>query len=208
MAPYKLYWRKGSATFVAEAALRMVGANYELIEIADRNDQRSAEFRAINPAGKIPVLITPDGHIVFETMAILLTLDERHKGANLLPAQATDERAIALQWLAFLATSSYSSALRFYYPERFTADQTPEAVEAVKIQSAIASDADFAILSAALKGPFLLGDTLTITDIYLAMIADWHEPAMELPAIQELKATMLKNKAIKAAWDNHEYGNE
>jgi glutathione S-transferase len=205
MAPYKLYWRKGSATFVAEAALRMVGANYELIEIPDRNDQRSAEFRAINPAGKIPVLITPDGHIIFETMAILLTLDERHKNAKLLPTQMTDQRATALQWLAFLATSSYSSALRFYYPERFTADKAPDAVSAVKVQSSIDSDADFEILTKAIKGPFLLGDTLTITDVYLAMIADWHEPAMHLPAIQKLKSAILQNTAVKAAWDNHDY---
>lgn len=68
--PYQLYWRKGSATFVAEAALKMVAAEYELIEIPDRHDQRNEAFRAINPAGKIPVLITPEGQIVFETMAI------------------------------------------------------------------------------------------------------------------------------------------
>jgi glutathione S-transferase len=205
MASYKLYWRKGSATFVAEAALRMVGANYELIEVPDRNDQRSQQFRAINPAGKIPVLITPDGHIIFETMAILLTLDERHKSADLLPAQMTDQRATALQWLAFLATSSYSCALRFYYPERFTADKAADAVSAVKVQSMIDSDADFAILVKALKGPFLLGKTLTITDVYLAMIADWHEPALEIPAIQLLKTELLQNSSIKIAWDNHEY---
>ncbi len=202
---YKLYWRIGSASFVAEAALAMTGAKYELIEIPDRNDQRSPEFRAINPAGKIPVLITPEGQIVFETMAILLTLDEWHKGANLLPAPKTNERATSLQWLAFLATSSYSSALRFYYPERFTADQSPAAVDAVKVKSVTDSNTDFAILNDTIRGPFLLGDTMTITDVYLAMIADWHEPAMELPAIKTLKGAMLENSAVKAAWDNHEY---
>ena len=202
---YQLYWRKGSATFVAEAALKMVGADYELIELPDRHDQRSPEFRAINPAGKIPVLITPDGHIIFETMAILLTLDERHKDAKLLPPLGSNERATSLQWLAFLATSSYGAALRFYYPNRFTAEETLEAIEAVKAKSVRDSDTDFASLCAALKGPFLLGSTMTITDVYLAMIADWHEPAMEMPKIKTLISSMLKNAAVKAAWDNHEY---
>jgi glutathione S-transferase len=205
MMTYQLYWRKGSATFVAEAALKMAGAEYELIEVPDRHDQSSPEFRAINPAGKIPVLITPDSHIVFETMAILLTLDERHKDAKLLPPVGSNERATSLQWLAFLATSSYGSALRYYYPNRYTAEKTPEAIEAVKAKSVTDSDTDFAILSAALKGPFLLGDTMTIADVYLGMIADWHEPAMEIAAIKTLVSSMLKNAAVKEAWDNHEY---
>ena len=104
-----------------------------------------------------------------------------------------------------MAASTYPAALRFYYPHRFTADQTPQAIAAVKASGAAALDADFAIIEQVLKGPFLLGETLTITDVYLAMIADWHEPAMEIPALQKLKTAMLQNKAVKAAWGNHDF---
>jgi glutathione S-transferase len=203
--PYKLYWRSGSGSMIGEAALQMAGADYILIDVPTKAEQRNPKFRAINPAGKIPVLITPEGQTIIESMAIVLALDERHKAAGLLPAYGSAERPVALQWLAFLSSSTYPAALRFYYPHRFTTDTTPEVVTSVKAAGAKAMDADFAILAAALKGPFLLGQTLTITDVYLAMIADWHEPAMEIPAIQKLKTEMLKNAAIKAAWDSHDY---
>ena len=203
--PYKLYWRAGSGSMVAEAALRMAGVNYNLIDVPSKTEQRSEAFRAINPAGKIPVLITPEGQTIIESMAILLALDERNKQARLLPDYGTVDRATALQWLAFLSASTYPAALRFYYPHRHTTGTSSEEIAAVKAAGAKSLDADFAILCAAIKGPFLLGDTMTITDVYLAMIADWHEPAMELPAIKTLKAAMLKNAAVKAAWDNHEY---
>jgi glutathione S-transferase len=205
MASYHLYWRAGSGSMVAEAALRLTGADYVLVDVPTKAEQRSEAFRAINPAGKIPVLITPEGQTIIESMAILLALDERHKQANLLPDYGTADRATALQWLAFLSASTYPAALRFYYPHRFTAGTAPAAIAAVKAAGAKAMDADFAILASALKGPFLMGETLTITDVYLAMIADWHEPAMEIPAIQLLKTELLQNSSIKTAWDNHEY---
>lgn len=205
MASYQLYWRAGSGSMVAEAALRMAAADYVLVEVPTKAEQSEDIFRAINPAGKIPVLITPDGQTIIESMAIVLTLDERHKQAALLPDYATGARATALQWLTFLATSTYPAALRFYYPHRYTADGTPEAIAAVKAAASSAMDADFAIITAAIKGPFLLGSTMTITDVYLAMMADWHSPAMEIAAIQSLKAAMLQNEAVKAAWHNHEF---
>ena len=183
----------------------MVGATYRLIDVPTKAEQREDKFRSVNPAGKIPVLMTPEGSTIIESMAILLALDERHQSANLLPASGSLERATALQWLAFLSASTYPSALRFYYPDRYTTGTSSEEIAAVKAAAAKALDADFAILSAALRGPFLLGSTMTITDVYLAMVADWHEPAMELPAIKTLKTAILKNKAVKTAWDNHEY---
>ena len=205
MSAYQLYWRAGSGSMVVEAALRMIGVDYMLIDAPSKAEQQSAHFLAINPAGKIPVLITPHGQTIFESMAILLVLDEQHKAAGILPDYGTAARATTLQWLSFLVASTFPAALRFYYPHRFTIDTFADAIECVKAAGGTAMDADFALLSAALKGPFVLGKTLTITDVYLAMIADWHEPAMEIPAIQKLKTAMLENQAIKAAWENHKF---
>ncbi|MGL4404668.1 MAG: glutathione S-transferase family protein [Notoacmeibacter sp.] len=201
--PYQLYWRAGSGSMVVEAALLMAGASYTLIGVPTKAEQTGEAFLKVNPAGKIPILVTPKGQTIIESVAILLALDELHKEAALLPAYGSPERATALQWLAFLAASTYPAALRFYYPHRFTTDQSPEAIACVKASGAKAMNHDFAILAAAVKGPFLLGETLTIADVYLAMVADWYDPAMEIPALQKLKTEMLKNAAVKSAWDNH-----
>jgi glutathione S-transferase len=159
-----------------------------------------------NPARKIPVLVLPSGQIVIESMAILLALDERHKQAQLLPPPATQARAGVMQWLALMAASTYPAALRFYYPDRYTVDPAEAAIEAVKAKATLDLDADFAVLADAVSGPFLLGSTITIADVYLAMLADWHAPAMAMPKISALVTAALSVPAVRAAWDNHAFG--
>ncbi|HYJ34928.1 MAG TPA: glutathione S-transferase N-terminal domain-containing protein, partial [Rhizomicrobium sp.] len=72
---YTLYGDLGSGAFSAEAALAEAGAPYsfELVSLA-KNEQKQPAFLAINPSGKMPGLRLPEGEIVTESAAILLTL--------------------------------------------------------------------------------------------------------------------------------------
>ena len=64
---------------------------------------RSAEFRALSPAGRIPALEI-DGAAVFESGAIVQYLTERE--GRLAPAAGTSERAAFLGWLGFAETQA------------------------------------------------------------------------------------------------------
>lgn len=69
----------------------------------DNNDQLSAEFKSLNPYGKIPAIIDPNGPdgnpiALFESGAILLYLAD--KTGKFLPQQAS-QRYEAIQWLMF-----------------------------------------------------------------------------------------------------------
>ena len=69
----------------------------------DRDDQKSSEFLSLNPNGKIPAIIDPDGPggrplSLFESGAILLYLAE--KTGQFLP-QDPATRYETLQWLMF-----------------------------------------------------------------------------------------------------------
>lgn len=84
--------------------LEEIGLPYEmhLVDFA-RDDQKSAEFLSLNPNGKIPAILDPDGPggeplALFESGAILLYLAE--KTGRFLPADPAG-RWHAVQWLMF-----------------------------------------------------------------------------------------------------------
>ena len=88
----------------ASVMLEETGLPYEPHRVSfDSDDQKSPEFLSLNPYGKIPALIDPDGPSgrplpLFESGAILLYLAE--KTGQLLPREPA-ARYETIQWLMF-----------------------------------------------------------------------------------------------------------
>jgi glutathione S-transferase len=111
----------------------------------------------------------------------------------------------ALQWLTFMATSTYDADLRLYYPHRYTASTDEAAIEAVKMAADRQLVHDLDLIEQAMGTPFFIGATLTIVDVYAAMMADWHPPGMDRARFKAHRAAILGNEAIRKAWLNHAY---
>ena len=85
-------------------ALEETGLPYEVHRVSfDTDDQKSPEYRSLNPYQKIPAIIDPNGPggkplALFESGAILIYLAE--KTGQLLP-RAPNQRYETLQWLMF-----------------------------------------------------------------------------------------------------------
>jgi GST-like protein len=167
-----IYGDKGSGAFAAEAALAEAGANREFREVSlARNEQRKPEFLAINPSGKIPAVQLPEGGILTETLAILLTIAERYPEARLLPPIGTYARADALRWLAFMASEIYPMVEIEDYPSRFAPDRAES--EALKLKARDRIRERLLIVEKAVAGPWLLADGFSACDIYAAMFSRW-----------------------------------
>jgi GSH-dependent disulfide-bond oxidoreductase len=88
----------------ASIMLEETGLPYEVHRVSfDTQDQMSLEFKSLNPYGKIPAILDPNGPggqplALFESGAILLYLAE--KTGQLLPKDAA-ARYQAIQWLMF-----------------------------------------------------------------------------------------------------------
>ena len=79
-------------------ALEEMELEYELKLVnLSKGEQRTPEFLAINPNGRIPAIVD-DGFAVFESGAILLYLAE--KSGRLLPTDP-EKRSQVIQWLMF-----------------------------------------------------------------------------------------------------------
>jgi len=203
---FTLYGDLGSGAFSAEAALAEAGAPYtfELVSL-EKGEQKQPAFLAINPSGKMPALRLAEGEIITESAAILLTLADHFPQARLLPPQASNDRAQAYRWLAFMASEIYPIVEIVDYPDRFM----PEGGEAGALRK-IARDRireRILIVERMVKGPFLLAGGFSILDIYAAMFTRWSlEPDWKLANIPKLMAladAVSQRPAIAPVWQRH-----
>jgi glutathione S-transferase len=203
---YKLYTRPGSGGFVVEAALALANAPFEQIDVP-KTDRPDPAFLAISPLNQVPVLTLPDGRSMTESAAICVLLAERHPDAGLAPAAAAPARADFLRWMVFMSSVLYPAALRFYYAKRYTTDA--DGTKAVKQAAVAEMDRGFAILDTALKDhDWLVGDHLSLADIYLVMLVAWHpdidKARAAWPNIERLWAGLREHPLIKKLNTSHE----
>jgi len=95
------YWRS-SAAYRVRIALNLKGLPYTTIPVnlvRQGGEQLSEDYRRINPQGLVPVL-SHQGHVLTQSMAICEYLDEIFPGYLLLPSEPVaraETRALALQ---------------------------------------------------------------------------------------------------------------
>ena len=168
---YKLYGRPGSGSLAVQIALEEIDVPYERLWVgSDAEDV--ASFRAINPTGRVPALMLPDGTFMFESAAILVHLVLSHPKAALAPPPGTNRHAAFLQWMVFLSANVYEDVLRVYYPARYSTRGDVDA-EPIRDQGTADLKTHLALISQSL-GPYVLGGSYSIADPYLYMLASWY----------------------------------
>ena len=97
----KLYdYFRSSAAYRVRIALNLKGLVPEraFVHLA-RGQQRAGDYLSVNPQGLVPALVTDDGHVLSQSLAIVDWLDETHPSPPLLPADPIGRarvRSIAL----------------------------------------------------------------------------------------------------------------
>jgi glutathione S-transferase len=93
-------------------ALHEIGVPFEVRPMSfKKNDMRAPEFLALNPEGKVPVLLV-DGRRLTEVAAILYYLAKRFPDAELLPRNDPEAAAQALSWMSFSASTLHPARQR------------------------------------------------------------------------------------------------
>src|ERR1044072_3708593 len=98
-----LYFAPGASSMAVHIALHEIGVPFETRPMSFKNnDMRAAKFLALNPEGKVPVLLI-DGRPLSEVAAILFYLAKRFPDAGLLPRNDPEAEAQAISWMSFCA---------------------------------------------------------------------------------------------------------
>jgi glutathione S-transferase len=202
---YKLYGRRGAGSLAPQILLEEIGATYELIWIS-KSPADVGVLRRVSPVAKIPVLLLPDGTVVSESAAILIHLTNAHPETGLAPVIGTSAHARLLQWMVFLSANVYEAVLRFYYSQRYSAAGAAAAPQ-IKVQALRDWTNQLEFVHAALS-PYLLGETLSVADIYLHMLANWYaqeerELASRLPKLKHHAELMRRRPSTCKAEKDH-----
>lgn len=202
---YRLYGRRGAGSLAPQILLEEIGAPYELV-LFGKNAAELEALRRVNPAGKIPCLVLPDGTAVAESAAILIHLTNAHPEAGLAPPPGSTAHARFLQWMVFLSANLYEAVLRYYHSERYSTSGAA-AAPAIKAQALADYGAHIERIHGELA-PYVLGETLSAADPYLHMLAGWYPqdaPSLtsRMPKLAEHAALLRKRSATLTAERDH-----
>ncbi len=197
---YKVMGRSIAGSFFIECLLREAGSDYEFVHVA-RRQSKEPEFLAANPLGRIPVLVTPDGHHIIESMAIFTHLVEAFPA--LAPAAGDPRRDVMWQQLAVLGTSLYTSFHRYHHSHYVGPEEMTETIRAYAMTE-MGRWLDY--LDAQLD-PFLAGDAPMAADFYFFMMTRWAPDAEMVvagrPKIARFVEAMRYHPTVEAVTQSH-----
>ncbi|MEM6712578.1 MAG: glutathione S-transferase N-terminal domain-containing protein [Pseudomonadota bacterium] len=187
--------------------LEELSLTYELVMInIGKGDQRTPEFRALNPNGKIPALVDEDVTL-FESGAILVHLAQKH-GAFL--PQDPQARAHALSWTFWQVGGLGPMMGQWGYFTRID-EEVPHAIERYLAESIRLLEVVEARLQ---ENEYLAGTDYSIADMMvypwivsgyrlidnapasrvppLSALREWAKRIGERPAVQAANARLLR----------------
>ncbi|QBG35401.1 glutathione S-transferase family protein [Litorilituus sediminis] len=177
---YQLYYYPLNASMAPHFMLEELNVEFELIKVDRKNNaQKSKDYLALNPAGRIPTLID-NGQAIFESPAICIHLAESNPQANLIPAIGSPNRALFFQWMMYLTNTVQAELMIYFYPQKHSADETNIA-GMVAVQEKRITEM-LALLDNELEGKdYLVGDSISACDFFLFMLAVWADEFKKPP---------------------------
>ncbi|MGA0121813.1 MAG: glutathione S-transferase [Gaiellales bacterium] len=176
MVDAQLYFLPGAGSFAPHVLLEAAGLPHELVRVV-RDDAgvpvEPAAYLAINPSGRVPTLIWPDGTVQTESAAICLAIAERSGRADLAPSVDDPERVGFLSRLVFLTNTVQVAILRARYPQRFADGDEARTAVAEHAQRELA---DLRVRCAAWYADgraFARGEAFGADDAFLGMLIRW-----------------------------------
>lgn len=171
---YTLYYAPHTCALASHIALEDAGADYVAKRVDFKSEQqRSPEYLAINPKGRVPALVCPEG-ILTETPAILAYIAQTFPEARLAPIGDPFALARVQAFNSFICSTLHVNHAHGRRASRWA--DAPEAIEAMqrKMPETVAAAFDM-IEKEMFKGPWVTGDDYSIADAYLFTVALWLE---------------------------------
>lgn len=198
----ELYYAPDTCALAVHIALEDAGADCRLHRVDfGAGEQRSPDYLAVNPKGRVPALVTAQG-ILTETPAMLVFVAQSYPEAGLLPLE--DPFAFA-QVQAF--NSYLCSTLHVAHAHRMRGHRWADEAEAIaamqrKVPESVGACWAY-VEEEAFVGPFVMGERYTVADPYLFTLAQWMEgdgvDPGRFPKVSAHREMMRQRETVQAA---------
>lgn len=194
-----LHFAPNTCALATLIVLEELGLDYRLepVDFAVEQ-QRSPAFLALNPKGRAPVLVTPQGPLT-ETPALLDYL-ARLAGA-LLPDDPF-EQARLLAFNSYLCATVHVAHAHRMRGSRWADDPAAWRAMQARVPASV-TEAFLVIEDELAAGPWVMGETYSIADPYLFTLAQWLEAdgvdPDRLPRVVNHRARLAARPAVQRA---------
>src|SRR6266567_4368336 len=192
MAKLTLYHAAPSRSSITLWMLEEIGEPYDIHFLSlSKGDNRTPDYLAVNPMGKVPALRHGDT-VITEVAAICTYLADEFPNAKLNVPVGTPRRGIYLKWL-FFGPGCIEPAV--------TDRAAPRKEEARRAMLGYGDfDTTMNVLAAAVeKGPWLMGDQFTAADVVIGANIRWGMMFKMVPERPEFTAYAARIAARPAA---------
>lgn len=207
----QFYYIPLGCSLACHIVLEEVGVEFEPREMRfERGDMDDPAFRALNPKGFVPVLVTGQG-ILTENAAILLYLAHSFPEAGLLPGPTAFDAARLNAFNVFLSNSVHVTYRHLSRPTLFADGAEAAAALAAKVPEM--THRYFGMIEQQLADgrPWIHGDSYSASDPYLFVYASYLQwgdrgDPERFPLVRAHRERVLARPAAQRAIDREGTG--
>jgi glutathione S-transferase len=202
MSNLSLHYAPGTCALAVRIALEEAGAPYELVRVDFASaQQRSPAYLALNPKGRVPVLVTDHG-VLTETPALLAYVAQSFPGARLAPADA-HSFARMQELHSYLASTVHVAHAHRPRASRWADEPEAQAAMQRKVPQNMTECFNLIESHYLGDGPWVMGEQYTVADGYLFTIGTWlHSDGVDIAQFTKVFAhtqRMLQRPAVQRA---------
>lgn len=193
----RLYFKPGACSLASRIVMIELGCAFEGVKVDTDTGltEQGENYRLINPRGYVPALQLDDGRVITENPAVLQYLGAMASG-SLVPAADSWERVRLQEALNFISSELHKAFSPFFNGSAVGERLAPaHAMLARRIGDIERMLAD--------GGPYLLGEQMTVADIYLFVVLNWagfiDVSLADWPPVTEFMALMRGRASVETA---------
>ncbi|MBN8943217.1 MAG: glutathione S-transferase family protein [Rhizobiales bacterium] len=198
----KFFFGPKTCALASRIALEEAGAPYEAVRLdMAGGQQRTPDYLAVNPKGRVPALVTPRG-VLTETPAILAYIAQAYPAAKLAPSDDAYAFAQIQSFNSYLCSTVHINHAHKMRGYRWADEESSYADMKRKVPQTMAES--FALIERDMfAGPWAMGESYTIADPYLFTMARWLEgdgvDIARFAKVQDHMRRMLERPAVQRA---------